>query len=480
MKKILEKMKSMPVTAKVSVAYAACTILQKCLSIITLPLFTRLLTTEQYGQYSVYTSWSAILAIFITLNLAYGSFQTAMIKYEERRDEYIASIEGISIVFGMAFLFLYFPFRNSINQFLEMPTYLVVVMVVEMLAQSSLLFWSGKKRFEYKYKSVVAVTLAVSFMAPVIAFFLVTNTTEKGYARIMGYAFVNIAVGLFFLVFNIYRGKKVFNKEFWKFALCFNIPLIPYYTSQVIFNQSDRIMISKICGDDKAGIYSVAYTLALLLTFVLNAINSSYVPWLYESIKKKSHHENRKIACWLAVLMAVLLLGVIWVTPEVIYIMAGKSYYEAIWVVPPVAMSLLLLFYSQLFINVAFYYEQKAFLVWVSMGAALVNIVLNALLIPVFGFVAAGYTTLASYILFAVGNGVGTYKILKDKTMFWEMYNLRILFAIFVLMLLGSLVAMLLYTNLIARYALVLVVLVIAGIKHKVILDFLKRLKKKN
>lgn len=479
MKKILDKTKNMPVTAKVSVAYAVCTILQKCLSIITLPLFTRLLTTEQYGQYSVYTSWSAILAIFITLNLAYGSFQTAMIKYEERRDEYIASIEGISIVFATAFLILYFPFRNSINQFLEMPTYLVIVMVVEMLAQSSLLFWSGKKRFEYKYKSVVAVTLAVSFLSPVIAFFMVTNTVEKGYARIIGYAFVNIAVGMFFLVFNVYKGKKAFSKEFWKFALSFNIPLIPYYTSQVIFNQSDRIMISKICGDDKAGIYSVAYTLALLLTFVLNAINSSYVPWLYEKIKKKEHQENRKIACWLAILMAVLLLGVIWVTPEVIYIMAGKSYYEAIWVVPPVAMSLLLLFYSQLFINVAFYYEQKAFLVWVSMGAAIVNIVLNALLIPVFGFVAAGYTTLASYILFAAGNGVGTYKILKDKTMFEEMYNLKILFAIFILMTLGSVVAMLLYGYLLIRYALVLVILIVAAIKHKEIFALIKRVKER-
>lgn len=477
MKKILEKMKNMPVTAKVSVAYAICTILQKCLSIITLPLFTRLLTTEQYGQYSVYTSWSAILAIFITLNLAYGSFQTAMIKYEERRDEYIASIEGISIVFAMAFLIIYFPFRNIINQFLEMPTYLVIIMVVEMVAQSSLLFWSGKKRFEYKYKSVVAVTLAVSFMAPVIAFLLVTNTVEKGYARIIGYAFVNIAVGMFFLVFNIYRGKKAFNKEFWKFALSFNIPLIPYYTSQVIFNQSDRIMISKICGDDKAGIYSVAYTLALLLTFVLNAINSSYVPWLYEKIKKKEHQENRKIACWLAALMAILLLGVIWVTPEVIYIMAGKNYYEAIWVVPPVAMSLLLLFYSQIFINVAFYYEQKAFLVWVSMGAALVNIILNGLLIPVFGFVTAGYTTLASYILFAVGNGVGTYKILKDKTMFSEMYNLKILFLIFVVMAIGSMAAMLLYENMFIRYALVAIVLVIAAVKYKAVFAFLKRVK---
>ena len=83
-----EKYSLVPLTVKVSTAYAVCSILQKCLSFITLPLFTRLLTTEQYGQYTIYSSWSGILIIFLTLNLAYGSFQTAMVKFEGRRDEY--------------------------------------------------------------------------------------------------------------------------------------------------------------------------------------------------------------------------------------------------------------------------------------------------------------------------------------------------------------------------------------------------------
>ena len=93
--KLQNKWNRLPLGVKVSSAYAVCSILQKCLSFITLPLFTRLLTTEQYGQLTIYSSWQGIISIFLTLNLAYGSFSTAMVKFEEDRDGYISSVEGI-------------------------------------------------------------------------------------------------------------------------------------------------------------------------------------------------------------------------------------------------------------------------------------------------------------------------------------------------------------------------------------------------
>ena len=88
------KLNRMPIGAKASVSYAVCSIFQRCLAFITVPLFSRLLTTEQYGQFSVYQSWSNMLAIFTTLNLAYGSFSTAMIKFEDDRKGYIAAVSG--------------------------------------------------------------------------------------------------------------------------------------------------------------------------------------------------------------------------------------------------------------------------------------------------------------------------------------------------------------------------------------------------
>lgn len=476
--KLVSKWNSVPQTVKISIAFTACSILQRCLSFITLPLFTRLLTPTQYGQFTIYSSWIGILSLLLTLNLAYGSFSTAMVKYEDRRDEYISSIQGICLLLTALFLAIYLPLRNYFNALFELPTFLVLVMVLEVLAATSIELWSGKKRFEFKYKSVVAQVLLVSLLSPIFAYLLVCGTQEKGYARILGYASVNILVGGFIFIVNLMKGKKLYCEEFWKYAFAFNIPLLAYYLSQSIFNQSDRIMISHISGTDKAAMYGVAYNLAMMLTFVLNAINASYVPWFYGRIKEQKQRDNQVISLLLSGMMALLLLAVIWYAPEIILIMAGRQYQEAIWAVAPVSMSLLLLFYAQLFINVAFYYEEKKALVNASIGAALVNIILNALLIPSCGFVAAGYTTLLSYLIFAYANYRAMRKILRQRNIEDTAYNYRGLLLILVGFMAAGFLGVGLYPWLAIRIVITLLVLGILICCRKPILDALGSMKK--
>lgn len=476
--KLKSRWESVPLQVKVSTSYAVCSVLQKCLSFITLPLFTRLLTQEQYGQYTIYTSWSGMLSIVLTLNLAYGSFSTAMVKFEDRRDEYISSVQGICLLLSAVFLVIYLPFSKMWNQLFELPTPLILVMMLDILGSTAILLWSGKKRFEYQYKSVVFQTLLYAVLAPCVALILVLNTEEKGYARIAGYAATTILIGGYLFILNAYRGKKLFNREFWNYAFRFNLPLLAYYASQTVFNQSDRIMISHMCGTDKAAVYGVAHNLALILTFVLNAINNSYVPWAYGKIKAGQGKDNQKIASGIAVLMSILLLAIIWFAPEIILIMAGKQYLEAVWVVAPVAMSLLLLFYAQLFINVEFYYEEKKQLVFASIGAAVVNIILNYALILQFGYVAAGYTTLFSYIVFAVSNCLAMKKILKARGLEDSLYSYRQLILIAIVFAAAGFLGVALYQFLLVRMLAAVAVLVVAVIYRKKLLAVFSKIRK--
>ncbi len=475
--KSLTSFKKLPLEVKVSTAYAICSIIQNCIQFVTLPIFTRLLTTEQFGQYTIYTSWSSIFVIFITLNLAYGSFSTAMVKFEDKRDEYIASVQGICVVAAGIFLLLYLPFRKYWNVLLELPTSMVILMVVEILANLGILLWSGKKRFEFKYVGVVAVTLFNAIVGPLVAYLLVINTEEKGYARIIGYAGITVMVGGVIFIINAIKGGNPFRKEFWKYALGFNIPLIAYYLSQTVFNQSDRIMISHFCGKDKAAVYGVAYTLSIVLTFVLNAINNSYVPWFYNRIKEKETKANRPIANMLSILMAVLLACVVWLAPEIIMILAGEAYMEAVWVVPPVTLSVLLLFYSQMFINVEFYFEEKKKLVGASIFAAVINIVLNAILIPVFDYYAAGYTTLVSYLVFALSNYYAMKKVLAEKEQENDAFHLKGLSIIFIAFMAVVFLGMALYNYLVVRIIIMAVVLLALIIMRNKIMELVQKFK---
>ena len=65
----------------------------------------------------------------------------------------------------------------------------------------------------------------MSVLSPIVGVIAVSLTEEKGIARILSAALVNICVGLFFYVLNVVRGKKLFSKEYWSFALKFNISI---------------------------------------------------------------------------------------------------------------------------------------------------------------------------------------------------------------------------------------------------------------
>lgn len=473
---LLKKYKDIPLAVKVSVTYTICSVIQRCIGLITTPLFTRLLTKDQYGQATIYGSWSSVITILLTLHLSAGSFSKAMIKYEDRRDSYVASAEGVCLFLSLIFLALYLPFSHFWNALFKFPTEIMLLMVLEIIAVNGISLWTGKKRFEFRYKEVIIVTLLIAVIAPVTQFIFIKMNDEKGYAMIFGCALINIFVGGIIFIISAVRGKHLYDKEHWKYIFTFNVPLLLYYFSQVIFNTSDRIVISHLCGDDKAATYGVAYNLGMMLNFVLVSINNSYVPWLYGKIKEDKQEDNIRIANIIAFLMAFLLAGVIWFAPEFIIVLGGRPYLEAICVVPPVALSVLLLFYSQLSINLEFFYEKKSLLIISSIVASLLNICLNFLLIPIYGFVAASYTTLGSYVIFALFNYFSIRKIVSNMKMNWMYIDTFKLVCVFLALCLVSGLAIILYDMTTVRYIIALIVFAILLSRIKVIISTISNL----
>ena len=111
-KKLLDKYSNMSTEVKASMAYTICNILTRCLSFITLPLFTRLMTTEDYGLSTVYASTAAIVAIFTSLQLPYGTLSTAMIKFKDDRKGYLSSICSITAVLTIFYLLEFLMIKN--------------------------------------------------------------------------------------------------------------------------------------------------------------------------------------------------------------------------------------------------------------------------------------------------------------------------------------------------------------------------------
>lgn len=482
MEKVIIKYQKLPKELKATMWYTICNVLQKCISFITLPLFTNLLSTEQYGILSVYQSWMNIMLIFFTLNLHVGGvFNNAMMKYEHDRERFISSIQTLTTLLTCIMFIIYIIATDFWNEMLKLPTILMLLMFVEILFCTSLGLWSGKQKFQYKYKMLVGVTLFISIMNPVIGVIFVSCAEEKGIARIISIALINVLVGVVLYLYNLYKGKTLYVKEYWVYALKFNLPLVPYYLSCMIFNQSDRIMINNIVGVQEAGIYSVVYNCSTMITFVINAVNNSFIPWVYQKLKAKEYDILGKISSFLLIMVAAIVLIVMMVAPEIIKIVAAPAYYDAIWIMPPVIASVFFLFLTQIYINIEFYYEKNGYLVMASIGSAFINIILNWVAIKRYGYISAGYTTLISYILFALSNYYFMKKICKkDEHLKNPIFNVKIHIMISIVVISLMISITFLYKSTIIRWILLLITGIAILRNHKKIQAYINIINKKS
>lgn len=469
-----------PLEAKVSFVYMFCGVIQRGLSFLTMPFFTRFLSTEQYGQVTIYTSWMSLLTIFLTLQLPYGSFFKAMVKFCHQRDEYVTAVEGICLGLSSLFLLVYIPFRHFWNYLFELPTFIILIMVFEIISNTIIVMWSSKKKFENKYKEVVVLTLSMAVLSLILQILFVCLFNEKGYARIIGSALVAIVFGGSLLIKSIIKTKLFYNKIFWDYALRFNIPLILYYLSQMVFNTSDRIMISHMVNKGAAAIYGVSYNIAFACDILLDSVNNTYIPWFYNKMEKEDYSDIKQVVNIIIGILSCVFLGVIWFAPEIIMLVAGKKYMSAIWTIPPVTISVLLLFLAQLSIKVLFFYEKKRMLVYASVISAVSNIILNWIFIPRCGWIAAGYTTFFSYLIFALINYIAARKLLKKEKVQCELFDIKTIAVIFLVFLFLSFLGMVFYNRRIIRVCFGIVLLVFIFAIRKVVMRYWHIIKNKN
>lgn len=404
MNELVQKYKKLSLPVKAGLWYTASNIIQRGISIITSPIFTRILTTEEYGMYSTYLSWQNLLSIFTCLNLYYGVFNKAMVKYPEDRDGYISSMQGLVLALCMLFTVLYIPFRDVFNSLFELSTVVVVMMIIEMAVTPMMQFWAGKNRFEYKYINVVTVTLVLAALSQASGVALVLISRQGAEARILANTVVEVVICGTIMVRQFRRNKAFFSKKYWSYALKFNIPLIPHYLSGSVLNQSDRIIIQKICGATSVALYSVGYSVSMLSQLVTNAISQAITPWMYECLTSKRYDEIDKKLRPIMFFVALLCFALMLFAPEVVWLFASEQYAESVYVIPPIAASVFFIYMYNVYSNFEFYFEKRGFIMVASLVSAVLNIILNLLFIPIYGYVAASFTTLICYVAYSFGH----------------------------------------------------------------------------
>ena len=405
LKKISQLYTNMTLPVKASMWYLACSVLQKAIGFLTTPIFTRVMGTSDFGVVSMYNSWEAILTVLCTLYLYNGVYNNAMIEYKSDKDGFTSSMQTLTTILSLIVFSVLFVFYRQLADVIGLSKPIMLLMMIDIVFSAGMSFWSIRNRYEYKYKSVAVFTILSSLLMPVLSVILVLNSAEhKAEARIIGTVVTHVIVYGIVYFLNLTRGKKAVDLKYWKYGIEFNLPLIPHYLSSTIMTQSDRVLINTLCGSSAAGIYSISTNVTSIMNIVTVSINQAVTPWIYEMLEAKKMKEIGKNVYKIVSLVGVGFVLTSFIVPEVIGVLA-----------PPLLIGMFMYFIYCNFGNVEIYFHKQNAMLFSSVTVAVINIILDYILIQKYGYIAASYATMVSYYIYAGLHYMFMSRVCKEK-----------------------------------------------------------------
>lgn len=463
---VVNRIKNISKEVKSAAVYTLATLFSRGLAIITVPIFTRIMTTEEIGTVNIFNSWYALISAIATLSLTSGGFSVGMKDYPVRRKEYISSILSLTSLVALMLGGLYLVNPTGWNRILGLPTELVVLMLIGFLVAPARDFWLAYERYEYRYKLtgvVITLSALVASVGSVFAVVWARKNAVQHIAEIRLYANYIVLFGVAFVVwlYLLLKGKTFYNKEFWKSALSLSLPLVGYQVASQVLNVSDRLMIDSMIGKHEVGIYGTLYTVSSLSLLLWNALNTSFIPYLFQHIENREYRSSiQRTSFSLLVLYSVIAIGLTLMAPEIVRLLGPQEYYEAIYIMPPIAAGVFLTSVAHMYSNILVYYKKTKYVMFASIIAAIANLFLNYYLIPIYGYMAAAYTTLLSYVLLAVFETLWAKKILKEHEN-ESIYNDNKIMIMAIITITVSLLVLFVYEVNVVRYWCIGIVLVV-------------------
>lgn len=383
--------------------YLGAAVLQRGLGFLSVLVLTRLLTTGEYGSFAIYTSWGLVFAIIITLNVS-SSVSRAKFDYDEATfREYTSAVLALGVSAGLiaSVIVLLLPDAVIAALFALPKSYILLAALsttAELSVNTTLAVWLVE--YKYQWRSLVMVLIAAAeVVLPVIMIVLPIPlfATDKALAAIVGISVVSFASGLFFLYRRMAAGAKLVFYNAWSYALKYALPLIPHALSGLILAQFDRVLIDRYIGRSQAGLYSFAYQLGEITYMIWIATNSAWVPWFFEKMTQKNYavirqRANQYLLGFTAITIAAILAG-----SFLVQIFGPPDFWQTRAIVPVIIGSQFFLLLYSFYANVEFFVK-KTF--YISIGTALaaaINVVLNIVLLPIYGYEVASWTTFVAY-----------------------------------------------------------------------------------
>ena len=374
----------------------------KLLVYLLVRLYTSVLTNEEFSIASNITEMATLLIPFISLGIGEAVFRFAMDKKYKQSEiftqGFIAVFLGALLLPIVAVIFL------NIDYFDSYVPLLILYILASAIHTNCSQYIRAKALFKlYALQGLLNTLLTIGLN---LLFLLPLQMGITGY--VLSVAVADLLSSLFlFIVAKLWRdiSFKGLQKSTLKAMLLYSLPLIPTTISWWVTNVSDRYMITFMQGDSVNGLYAAAYKIPTLLMVLIVIFNSA---WKYSAVEERGKNESAAFFSnvYHTFLTCLILVGggIIAFSKVFSAMMFGEDF-RAAWVYIPILTLAMAFSALSSFTGTIFIVEKKSrYSLYTALVAALINVALNLLLIPLFngdeiGAMGAAIATLCAYLV---------------------------------------------------------------------------------
>ena len=368
-------------------------------SFLLLPVYTGILSTEEYGVVDLIITYSSLLLPIVTLQLDQALFRFVIEKRGNKKDisNVISSIYIISffaiILFSVIFIGIS-PFINS-----QYKYYLLINLIANSF--SSLMLQTARGLGRNGTYALGSFLSASSVVILNILFIVVFHFGAYGmiYAHIIGFVVCGAYVFIALKACD-YIEIKMPQIEKTRKYLSYSLPLIPNQISWWILSASDRSVILWKMGVSYNGVYSIAGKFSNMYGVMYNIFNLSWTELIsvhfYDEDREKIFSELQDMVVRLLI---CIYLGIVSVMPFIFPIMVNEKYAEAYYQIPILMLGIF--FSAMIGVMSAYYIADKntKVIAKTSMSCAGINLILDIVLMPFIGLYAASIASATAYFI---------------------------------------------------------------------------------
>ncbi|MER2996182.1 lipopolysaccharide biosynthesis protein [Pontibacter populi] len=415
--------------------------------VLALPIITRYLTPADYGVAGIVTAYVSIFTMLLTLGLSVvmmNSFARQPQRYPWVWRQLNGFVTLWSLVYGsLVIVALYFlvPEEGAAHRLeIALLAGLPIMLFTMTELQSNIYFQLSQKPLPLAFRSFIVGTIGVALNIYTIAYL------GLGFRGWFYAGFISVGIGFLLNSYHVYVQLKlwpIFNFK-WsriKQSLRISLPVIPHNLANFMLDTSDRLVLDILrVPVQRIGLYNVASSFGTYFLLASMAITQAaspfYLTYLAQQKDKTAALQVRHLTfALLALFLFATTLGSLWMREIFIVLIKNEALQQAY----PLAIIILMGYnYRPMYLavmNTLTYREHTNKLWRLSVVAGVGNVLLNFILVPIFGYQAAAYTTFAA--LMYMGYSGFYMKAYKDSSlvpyypMVWLALTVLLLFIVY-------------------------------------------------